>query len=61
MKDIEKLEKVQRRATRMMEECRGKSYNDRIQILGLTTLETRSQGRFVGGFQDFERIRRGKW
>ena len=24
-----------------MEECRGKSYNDRIQMLGLTTLETR--------------------
>ena len=41
VKDIEKLEKVQRRATRMMEECRGKSYNDRLQILGLTTLETR--------------------
>jgi hypothetical protein len=41
VKDIEKLEKVQRRATRMMEECRGKSYNDRIQILRLTTLETR--------------------
>ena len=41
VKDIEKLEKVQRRATKMIEECRGKSYEERIQILGLTTLETR--------------------
>ena len=41
VKDIEKLEKVQRRATRMIEECSGKSYKDRIQILGLKTLETR--------------------
>lgn len=41
MKDIEKLEKVQRRATKMIEECRGKSYKERIKMLGLTTLETR--------------------
>ena len=25
----------------MIEECRGKSYKERIQMLGLTTLETR--------------------
>ena len=41
VKDIEKLEEVQRRATKMIEECRGKSYKERIQMLGLTTLETR--------------------
>ena len=41
VKDIEKLEKVQRRATKMIEECRGKSYKERIRMLGLTTLETR--------------------
>ena len=41
MRDIEKLEKVQRRATRMIKECIGKSYKERIQMLGLTTLETR--------------------
>jgi hypothetical protein len=35
------MEKVQRRATKMIDECRGKSYNDRLRILGLTTLETR--------------------
>ena len=37
-KDIDKLEKVQRRTTKMVE---GYSYSDRLRILGLTTLETR--------------------
>ena len=41
VKNIEKTEKVQRRATRMIEECRGKSYNGRLKMLGLKTLETR--------------------
>jgi hypothetical protein len=41
IKDINKLEKVQRRATRMIIECRGLSYEERLKILGLTTLETR--------------------
>ena len=40
-KDIEKLDNVQKRATRIIEECRGKSYKERIQILGPTTLESR--------------------
>ena len=40
-KDIDKLEKVQRRATRMVESLEGYSYVDRLRILGLTTLETR--------------------
>ena len=35
------MEKVQKRATRMIEECRGKSYRERLKFLGLTTLETR--------------------
>ena len=42
VKDIEKLEKVQKGGLpKMIEECRGKSYKERIQMLGLTTLETR--------------------
>jgi hypothetical protein len=41
VKDICILEKVQKRATRMIEECIGKSYTERLQFLGLTTLETR--------------------
>ena len=36
-KDIDKLEKVQRRATRMVEGLEGYSYSDRLRILGLTT------------------------
>src|SRR5258706_15750989 len=35
------LEKVQRRATRMIQECKGKTYAERLEIVGLTTLETR--------------------
>ena len=41
VKDIEILEKVQKRATRMIEECAGKAYEGRLQIVGLTTLECR--------------------
>jgi len=40
-KDVDCLEKVQRRATRMIEECKGKSYLERLKITRLTTLETR--------------------
>ena len=41
IKDIAILEKVQRRATRMIEECKGKTYAERLELVGLTTLETR--------------------
>ena len=42
-KDKEAIEKVQRRATRMILECRGLSYENRLKKVGLTTLETRRQ------------------
>ena len=41
VKDIMLLEQVQRRATRMIEECKGKSYEERLEILGLIILENR--------------------
>ena len=41
VKDIALPEKVQRRATRMITECRGKSYEKRLEMVGLITLETR--------------------
>ena len=41
MKDIMLLEQVQRRATRMIEECKGKSCEERLEILGLITLKNR--------------------
>ena len=41
VKNIELLEKLRRRATRMLEECVVKSYKERLEIVGLTTLESR--------------------
>ena len=40
-KDIDILEKVQKRATRMVEGLKGLGYEDRLKKLNLTTLETR--------------------
>ena len=40
-KDIDNFEKVQRRATKLISQCKGLSYNDRLKITGLTTLEER--------------------
>ena len=42
-KDIDRIERVQRRATRMLQECRGKDYKTRLHMTGLTTLEIRAQ------------------
>jgi len=41
IKDVQVLEKVQRRATRFIDECKGMSYEDRLRRVWLTTLETR--------------------
>ena len=42
-KDIEVLERVQKRATRMIIECRGKEYEKRLECVKLTTLEMRRE------------------
>jgi ribonucleases P/MRP protein subunit RPP40 len=39
--DIKNLEKIQRRATRMIDECRGLKYSDRLAVTGLISLEDR--------------------
>ena len=39
---IEQLEKVQKRATKIVEECRGMKYIDRLRFLDLPTLKYRS-------------------
>jgi len=41
VKDIELLEKLLKRAMRMIEECAGKTYKERLEIIGLTTSECR--------------------
>ena len=40
-KDIDKMERVQRRATKMIDECKRSSYEDRLKFTGLSTLEAR--------------------
>ena len=40
-KDILRLEKVQRRFTKVIQDCRNMSYEHRLQTLKITTLETR--------------------
>ena len=40
-KDVDNLEKIQRRATRMMEEVRGMDYEERLRQTSLVTLEAR--------------------
>ena len=51
-KDIEKIEGVQRRATKMIPELRGKPYPQRLRELGLHSLETRRlRGRLIETFK----------
>ena len=62
-KDIVKLERVQRRATKMFPELRDLSYESRLLQCGLTTLETRRlRGdqielfKIVNGYEDLQKI-----
>ena len=41
LKDIDKIERVQHRATKIIEECRGLCYEERLRVTGLMTLEDR--------------------
>ena len=45
-KDVDMLEKIQRRATKLIPELRDLTYEERLKECGLTTLETR---RIRGG------------
>ena len=40
-KDIDKIERVQRRATKMIEDCKSLCYEDRLKATGLISLESR--------------------
>ena len=51
-KDIELLEKVQKRATRMIDGFADKDYNDRLKELSLTTLKARrKRGDLIEAFK----------
>ena len=61
-KDIDKLERIQRRATKMIPELRDLSYESRLLQCGLTTLETRRQRgdqieefKIVNSYEDVDR------
>ena len=45
VKDIMKLERVQRRAVRMIKDLRGIGYKEKLKELGLFSLERRHIGR----------------
>ena len=52
--DIESLEKIQRRVTKMVYELKDLSYEDRLEYLGLTTLEKRRiRGDLIQVFKIF--------
>jgi hypothetical protein len=48
---IEIYEKVQRRATRVIEECKGKDYRERLRVDGLITLERRLRADLLDVFK----------
>src|SRR5215469_14723869 len=51
-KDIAKIEKIQKRATKMIPELRGKSYTQKLKDLDIHSLETkRLRGRFIEVFK----------
>ena len=45
-KDIEKLEKVQHGATKMIKECKSLDYERRLKLTDLTTLEAKQRCSF---------------
>ena len=56
-KDIDKLQRVQRRATKLIPELKHLCYERRLLECGLTTLETRRlRGYIIEGFKYFEWI-----
>jgi ribonuclease P/MRP protein subunit RPP40 len=64
-KDIDKIERVQHRATKMIAECRGLSYEDRLKVTHLTTLEDRRvRGDMIEVYKilrGVSRVNRGIW
>jgi hypothetical protein len=60
--DIAKLEGVQRRATKVAHNMKGKSYEDRLRLLNLTTLEDRRiRGDSIQWFKIIKGIEEVRW
>ena len=54
-KEIDKIERVQHRATKMIEECKGLSYEERLKETGLTTLtDRRLRGDMIEVLKQYE-------
>ena len=61
-KDIEKLEKIQHKATRMSSNIRDKKYKERLKIMKLTSLENRRmRGDLIQFFKILNGIDQIKW
>ena len=61
-KDVSTLEKVQRRATKFIRECKGQSYVERCKKLKLTTLEVRRiRGDLIQLFKIVKGIDEVEW
>ena len=64
-KDIDKMERVQHRATKMIEGCKSLSYEDRLKATGLMTLEDRrKRGDMIEVFKflkDINKTDSGQW
>ena len=67
-KDIECIEKVQRRATKLVQGFKHKSYEKRLVLLGITTLEKRrvrddliQTFRILKGFENVDRENSSNW
>jgi len=60
--DIDKIEKVQRRATRLIPSYRHMSYKDRLSVLNLTSLETRRiRGDLIQAYKIINKIEIVSW
>ena len=58
-KDIDSMEKIQHRATKMINECKGLKYEDRLLVTGLVTLEERrNRGDMIEVFKMIKGIDR---
>ena len=64
-KDIDKIERVQHRATKMIEGCSRLSYEERLKVTGLMTLEDRrKRGDMIEVFKFLKGINKsdsGQW